>query len=92
MKKTMLSAALVAMLGLGSMYAYQNYSSQPEMSDAVVANLEALAGGEGLGTRYKCYSSTVYEEGASVIICSTCEEVYNKTDALFCFHDWCYRE
>lgn len=41
------------------------------------------------GSRYKCYTSTHYEEGASVVICSTCEEKDDATDDLFNRHDWC---
>lgn len=65
-------------------------STNHNLSTLQLQNLEAFSEEEESG-RYRCYSSIVYKEGASVVECSTCESREDHTDALFCFHDWCYR-
>ena len=90
MKKTILFAAIAAVIGI-SVYVGVNAHQKDVMSDIQMANVDALVSGESDadGSRYKCYTSTHYEEGASVVICSTCEEKDDATDDLFNRHDWC---
>ena len=62
------------------------------MSDIALANVEALADYEDSGTeQIKCYSSLVYEKGASVVDCSTCQSVEDKTDKFWSLSGKCTR-
>ena len=87
-----LMGALV--LGVTAYAGYRTYDAYVEKeteSNLLLENAEALADGEGHGERIKCYSSIHYELGSFVVLCSTCKEVEDRTDDLFCFHDYCYR-
>lgn len=66
-------------------------TSVEEFSALELANIEALTRDEASADKYKCYTSFHYEKGASVVDCTTCELLEDKTDALFNFHDWCYK-
>ena len=62
------------------------------LSDVAMANVEALADYEDSGTeQIKCYSSLVYEKGASVVDCSTCQSVEDKTDKFWSLSGTCTR-
>lgn len=95
MKKKFFAPVLGAVvLGLSAYAGYRTYDAFDGLSesDLLLANAEALADGEtGKKERVKCYSSTHYELGATVVFCSTCKDLENSTDDLFCFHDYCYR-
>lgn len=86
MKKSLIAAAVVAAVGISAYLGFRP-DPTPALTELQLANAEALTNDEGTGTRYKCYTSTHYEECSSVIICSTCEENDNATDDLFNFHD-----
>lgn len=72
---------------------YGVYTSQQEsgLSELALANIEALANGEGSGEIIKCYSSLEYELGSSVVDCANCELVENKTDKWYSLSDECTR-
>lgn len=91
MKKNIKRAAFVAAFAL--MAGYGVYASQQEnaMSNLALANIEALAYGEGSGEIIKCYSSLEYELGSSVVDCANCELVENKTDKWYSLSDKCTR-
>lgn len=89
--KAAFATACVVAAGMGCFKAY-NASNQSESSMLLAENVEALSqeDGDSGKTRVKCYSSLVYEAGASVVDCATCKSAVNKTDALFCMHDYCW--
>lgn len=77
------TGCIAGILGLKS-------ENKRECSTFALANIEALSKSEGSG-RYKCYSSLVYEYGASVVECSTCQLMEDSSDAWYCIHDYCNR-
>lgn len=64
-------------------------SSINENDKLLLENVEALSNGENSGERIKCYTSLVYELGASVVDCTTCKRVQDRTDKWSNFHDYC---
>lgn len=83
---------VVAAAALYAGYHAHEIQNKTKLAGIVLANVEALAQNDEYGGEMiKCYSSTKYKLGASVVVCSTCEERINHTDALFCIHDFCYR-
>lgn len=89
MKKKVLFSATMMLMFIGG-YAGISSSKENNLTTTQLMNVEALVRGEESG-RYKCYTSTHYEEGATVVLCKTCEIEYDATDDLFNFHDWCWR-
>lgn len=78
---------------------YTAYSSHGniKLPNVTLANLEALAdenddGSESEGIKIKCYSSIVYELGASVVSCADCLPKTNRTDSFWCIHDYCFKK
>ena len=88
---TTLSIAAVAIVsGYGGMKAYQ--SQADENLDLLANNVEALAQCDFSNkTKVKCYTSFVYEAGASVVDCTTCTTIDNQLDAWYNIHDYCWR-
>lgn len=88
MKKISL-VAIMAIAAISGVINYSHQTVQQDLNTLALTNIDALARGEG-GTRIKCYTSLVYEDGASVVDCTTCESVENKSDAWYNIHDYCY--
>lgn len=88
---TTLSIAAVAIVsGYGGMKAYQSHAG--ETNKLLALNVEALANDEYSNkTKIKCYTSFVYEAGASVVDCTTCKIRNNQSDAWYNIHDYCWR-
>lgn len=91
--KAAFATACVVAAGMGCLKAY-NVSDQSKESMLLAENVEALSeeDGDSGKVRVKCYSSLVYELGASVVDCATCKSKDDHTDALFCIHDWCWQQ
>lgn len=92
MRKKVISLSCVAIAAaLIGVFAYQNTTNNGNRNSLLLKqNVEALSQDEGMGNRIKCYSSLVYEAGASVVDCSDCTSKENKTDAWYSFHDYCF--
>lgn len=90
--KTAFATACVVAVGMGCFKAY-NASNQSESSMLLAENVEALSSGDGDsgGTRVKCYTSLVYEAGASVVECTTCQIKEDHSDAWYNIHDYCWQ-
>ena len=92
MNKKVLKAAFVAAIAMVSGINVFNTQKSEVLSDIALANVEALADYEDSGTeQIKCYSSLVYEKGASVVDCSTCQSVEDKTDKFWSLSGKCTR-
>lgn len=87
-KVKIIFALCAAVLSAVGYFGYQRVSVSSK-SDLFLANIEALSETESGAHRMKCYTSLVYEEGSSVVECSTCKLVENHSDAWYNFHDWC---
>ena len=87
-----MKAAFVAAIAMVSGINVFNTQKSEVLSDIALANVEALADYEDSGTeQIKCYSSLVYEKGASVVDCSTCQSVEDKTDKFWSLSGKCTR-
>ena len=92
MNKKVMKAAFVAANAMVSGIYVLNTQKSEVLSDIALANVEALADYEDSGTeQIKCYSSLVYEKGASVVDCSTCQSVEDKTDKFWSLSGKCTR-
>ena len=92
MNKKVMKAAFVAAIAMVSGINVFNTQKSEVLSDIALANVEALADYEDSGTeQIKCYSSLVYEKGASVVDCSTCQSVEDKTDKFWALSGKCTR-
>ena len=92
MKKNILKVAFVVAIAMVSGINVFNTQKSEVLSDIALANVEALADYEDSGTeQIKCYSSLVYEKGASVVDCSTCQSVEDKTDKFWSLSGKCTR-
>lgn len=92
MNKKVMKAAFVAAIAMVSGINVFNTQKSEVLSDIALANVEALADYEDSGTeQIKCYSSLVYEKGASVVDCSTCQSVEDKTDKFWSLSGKCTR-
>ena len=92
MNKKVMKAVFVAAIAMVSGINVFNTQMSEVLSDIALANVEALADYEDSGTeQIKCYSSLVYEKGASVVDCSTCQSVEDKTDKFWSLSGKCTR-
>ena len=92
MNKKVMKAAFVAAIAMVRGINVFNTQKSEVLSDIALANVEALADYEDSGTeQIKCYSSLVYEKGASVVDCSTCQSVEDKTDKFWSLSGKCTR-
>ena len=92
MNKKVMKAAFVAAFAMVSGINVFNTQKSEVLSEIALANVEALADYEDSGTeQIKCYSSLVYEKGASVVDCSTCQSVEDKTDKFWSLSGKCTR-
>lgn len=78
MKRTLKIALLLTVIMFGGYYFYQSNAETVETSDVVLANVEALAAGEGLGNRtcYKIVQEAPSDNSLAVWLrdCRTCTE------------------
>ena len=86
LKKTIVLAAIAATT-VGGYQGYKAYN-KPIESTMFMQNVEALSRDES-GSKIKCYTSFVYEEGSSVVDCTTCKRYENHSDAWYNIHDYC---
>ena len=92
MNKKVMKAVFVAAIAMVSGINVFNAQKSEVLSDVALSNVEALADYEDSGTeQIKCYSSLVYEKGASVVDCSTCQSVEDKTDKFWSLSGKCTR-
>ncbi|MDE5980778.1 MAG: NVEALA domain-containing protein [Bacteroidaceae bacterium] len=92
MKKKIFSAVVVT-AALFTGYSAYNMQNRQELSDTLLANVEALANGdESEREKVECYSSIEYEEESYVVYCSTCQSMKNHTDKWYCIHSHCFRD
>lgn len=92
MKAHKIAATLSVVLGIG-IAGYALVQQVCKKKDNFSRNLESLtkAPEQSGGNRIKCYTSFVYESGASVVDCTTCEVRENQTDKWSNLHDYCYK-
>lgn len=92
-KKNLLMLPCIAAVAIATFVGKKTFESHAFGSnDLLIANVEALAsGGESFndGVKITCYTSFVYELGASVVDCSTCRVLNDQTDAWYNRHDYC---
>ncbi len=92
MKKKILIVSCVAIAIAGVWSVSKINSEELASNDLLMENVEALSMGETKPQiKIKCYTSFKYELGASVVDCTTCSLYPDHTDALFNFHDECYK-
>lgn len=78
MKSIVKTVAMMALVCVVAMKAY-NKQNEAQVSDVVLANIEALAHEEGSfgGNTVDCYSSSDGKKGASYYDCGTCKRELN---------------
>lgn len=84
--------SIVAITIVGVLSVNKFNADELASNDLLMENVEALSMGEiKPQIKIKCYTSFKYELGASVVDCTTCSLYPDHTDALFNFHDECYK-
>lgn len=74
MKKTIIKSAFVAAFIAVAGYAAYHSQHDMELSELAMENVEALASGEGTGSK-TCYNTITTMEGSQVLYCQTCSWV-----------------
>ena len=75
MKKKFFSVAIVAVIALGAGWNVMQSENEKDLSDLILANVEALANSETGGGKRVCYHTITSKEGSQVRYCQTCDWV-----------------
>lgn len=76
MKKKLFFALMLSVVMAGAWFVVEN-QTQPKLSDVALANIEALASGEG-GSSAPCYTSLEESDKIFSLVCGLCEYAWGK--------------
>ena len=80
MKKIILSIAVIATAAIAG-WNYQQNQTNTELSDLALANIEALASGEGERGTGTCYHTITSQAGSKILYCATCTYIEESTNS-----------
>lgn len=81
--------AIFAVAALCSCYKLYEVKKQSKLTGILLTNIEALAEGETVSPKIKCYGETIRKEGSLVIHCSNCKILYDQAPAWYSRYDYC---
>lgn len=80
MKKYILSIAVIATAAIAG-WNYQQSQNETVLSDLALANIEALASGEGERGTGTCYHTITSQPGSKILYCGTCTYIEESTNS-----------